>query len=83
MGHQRDQDLKVISSEHRESEFVALFGFIDSELLLKGIKVTSKRERPFLFNRHKELIFPYNALLFVYRLLQTSLTTANDVREVS
>ena len=34
-------------------------------------------------NRHKEMIFLQNALSFVYRLLQTSLTTANDVREVS
>ena len=44
---------------------------------------TSKRERPLLLNRRKELIFLHNASLFVYRPLQSSLTTANDVREVS
>ena len=51
--------------------------------IAEGNKGNFQAQEALLLNRRKELIFLHNASLFVYRPLQNTLTTANDVREVS
>ena len=79
--------MRIKINDLRKKRFCVIVVFTGEKICscvwIQGIKVTSQREMPLLLSRRKELIFFHNALLFVYRLLQTSLTTANDVREVS